>query len=145
MKSIIMAALLIAAVGAGVYFLFFNKKKNSIAANQIQKELIVGKWKLDSLFQSKDQEKLFAALAPMIDSNFKDYSFQFKQDGKILRLIKDSVQKDTTSYEWTKEYQLVFKQQDDSVGTKFTVSKLNQDSLVLLSKDSSIAYFTRFK
>ena len=145
MKSIIMAVLLIAAVGAGVYFLFLNKKKNIIAGNQIQKELIVGKWKLDSLSQSKDQGKLFTALAPMIDSNFKNYSYQFKQDGKILRLIKDSVQRDTTTYEWTKEHQLVFKPQNDSLGTTFTVSKLNQDSLVLLSKDSSIAYFTRFK
>lgn len=144
MKSIIVAVLLIAAVGAGVYFLFFNKKENVIANEQVQKELIIGKWKLDSLVQSKEHPNLFSGLATLIDSNFKNYSYQFQKDGKVLRLLKDSVQKDTTSYEW-KEKQLVFKQQGDSLVTLFTVSKLNQDSLVLLSKDSSVAYFTRFK
>lgn len=144
MKSIIVAVLLIAAVGAGVYFLFFNKKENVIANERVQKELIIGKWKLDSLVQSKEHPNLFSGLAMMIDSNFKNYSYQFQKDGKVLRLLKDSVQKDTTSYEW-KEKQLVFKQQGDSLVTLFTVSKLNQDSLVLLSKDSSVAYFTRFK
>jgi hypothetical protein len=143
MKSIIMAVLLIAAVGAGGYFLFFNKKKNSLVTNEVRQELIIGKWKLDSL--SRDAGKLFTGLAMIIDSNFKNYSYQFKQDGKIFRLLKDSVQKDTTSYEWTKESQIVFKEKGDSVGTKFIVSKLNQDSLVLLSKDSTIALFTRLK
>ena len=142
MKSIIMAVLLIAAVGTGVYFLFFNKKKNSITSDEIKQEFIIGKWKLDSL--SSDPAKLFTGLLTSIDSNFKNYAYQFNQDGKILRLLKDSIQKDTTSYEWTKEHQLVFKQQKDSVGTKFTVSKLNQDSLVL-SRDSSIAFFTKVK
>jgi hypothetical protein len=145
MKSIIMAVLLIAAVGTGVYFLFLNKKKNVLAGNEIQKELIIGTWKLDSLSQSKDAPKLIGGLVTIADTNLANYSYQFKQDGKILRLLRDSVQKDTSTYEWTKEQQLVFKQQDDSTGTKFIVSKLNQDSLVLLSKDSSIAYFTRFK
>lgn len=144
MKSIIMAVLLVAAVGAGVYFLFL-KKKNGIAGNDIQKELIIGKWKLDSLSQSKDAPKLIGGLVTIPDTNLTNYSYQFRQDGKILRLLRDSVQKDTSTYEWTKEQQLVFRQQDDSTATKFMVSKLNQDSLVLLSKDSSIAYFTRFK
>jgi hypothetical protein len=143
MKSIVMAVLLIAAVGTGVYFLFFNRKKNSVVSNEVRQELIIGKWKLDSL--SREAGKLFPGLATIIDSNFKDYSYQFKQDGKIFRLLKDSIQKDTTSYEWTKEHQLVFKQQGDSVETKFTVSKLNQDSLVLHSKDNAIALFTRLK
>lgn len=143
MKSIIVAVLLIAAVGAGVYFLFFNKKENTITNEQVQKELIIGKWKLDSLIKSKEPD-LFSGLGTLIDSNFKNYSYQFQKDGKIIRLLKDSVQKDTTSFEW-KEKQLVLKQQGDSSGTLFTVSKLNQDSLVLLSKDSSVAYFTKLK
>lgn len=145
MKSSIMAVLLIAAVGTGVYFLFFNKKKTEITGNKIQKELIVGKWKLDSLSHVKDPVKLFAGLATMIDSNFSNYAYQFQQDGKVLRLFKDSVQKNSSSYEWTKEDHLLFKEENDSLGTKFTVFKLNKDSLVLQSLDSTMAVLTKVR
>ena len=143
MKSIIMAVLLIAAVGAGVYFLFFNKKKTEITRNEIQKELIVGKWKLDSLSQVKHAAKL--GFATIIDSDFSNYAYQFQQDGKILRLFKDSVQKNSSSYEWTKEDHLLFKDQNDSLGAKFTVFKLNKDSLVIQSLDSTMAFLTKVK
>lgn len=142
MKNVIVAVLLIAATGAGVYFLFFNKKKPGI---EIQKELIVGKWKLDSLSHVKDSVKLFAGLATMIDPDFKNYAYQFRQDGKVLRLLKDSVQKDSSRYEWTDEDHLLFKEQIDSTGTNFIVSKLSKDSLVLELKDSAVAYFTKLK
>ena len=143
MKSIVMAVLLIAAVGAGVYFLFFNKKKTEITGNEIQKEFIVGKWKLDSLSHGKDPVKL--GLAIMIDSNFSNYAYQFQQDGKVLRLFKDSVQKNSFSYEWTKEDHLLLKEENDSLGTKFTVFKLNKDSLVLQSLDSTMAFLTKVR
>lgn len=145
MKSIIMAVLLIAAVGAGVYFLFFHKKETEITGNEMQKELIVGKWKLDSLSQVKAPVKLFAGPATIIDSNFSNYAYQFQQDGKVLRLFKDSVQKNSSRYEWTKEDHLLFKEENDSVGTKFTVFKLNKDSLVLQSVDSTMAFLTKVK
>ena len=145
MKSIIMAVLLIAAVGAGVYFLFLNKKKTEIAGNEIQKELIVGKWKLDSLSQIEGQVKLLAGLVKVIDSNFANYTYQFQQDGKVLRLFKDSVQKNDSRFEWTKDDQLLFKQEADSLGTSFTVSKLSKDSLILQSKHSTTAFFSKVK
>lgn len=142
MKNVIVAVLLIAATGAGVYFLFFNKKKPS---NEIQKELIIGKWKLDSLSHVKDSAKLFTGLAVMIDPDFKNYTYQFRKDGKVLRFLKDNVQKDSSRYEWTDKDHLLFKEQIDSIGTNFIVSKLNKDSLVLELKDSSAAYFTKLK
>ena len=145
MKSIIMAVLLVAAVGTGVYFLFFNKKKTEIPGNEIRKELIVGKWKLDSFSYVNHPVKLFAGFATIVDSNFSNYAYQFQQDGKILRLFKGSVQKNSSSYEWTKEDHLLFKEQNDSLGTKFSVFKLNKDSLVLQSGDSTTAFFTKMK
>lgn len=145
MKSIIMAVLLIAAVGAGVYFLFFNKKKTEITGNEIQKELIVGKWKLDSLSHVKDPVKQFTGFATILDSNFSNYVYHFQHDGKILRLFKGSVQKNSSRYEWTKEDHLLFKGENDSLGTKFSVFKLNKDSLVLQSRDSTTAFFTKMK
>lgn len=143
MKSIITAVLLIAAVGAGVYFLFLNKKKTEITGSEIQKELIVGKWKLDSLSQTKGDAKLFAGLDTMIKSNFVNYAYQFQQDGKVLRLFKDSVQKNDSRFEWTKDDQLLFKQEADSIETSFTVSKLSKDSLILQSKDRTTAFFSK--
>lgn len=145
MKGIIMAVLLIAAVGAGVYFLFLNKKKPEVATRQMQKELIVGKWKLDSISNLKESGKLFAGLATKVDSNFSNYAYEFQKGGKVLRLLKDSVQKNNSHYEWTKEDQLLFKQEADSAGTKFTVSILNKDSLVLQSMDSTTAFFSKAK
>jgi hypothetical protein len=145
MKSIILAVLLIAAIGAGVYFLFFNKKKTEITSNQVQKGLIVGKWKLDSISHVKSPVKLFAGLATIIDSDFSNYAYQFQQDGKIVRLFKDSVQKNSSSYEWANGDHLLFKEANDSLVTKFNVFKLNMDSLVLLSPDSSMAVLTRVK
>ena len=144
MKSIVMAVLLIAAVGAGVYFLFLQKKNTIVQGNQIQKEFIVGKWKLDSLSYRGDTGKIFSAIAPMIDSGFSNYAYQFQPDGNVLRLLKDSVQKDTSRYEWNGD-QLVFVHENDSSRTKFIVSILSKDSLVLQSKDSTIAYFTKAK
>ena len=145
MKSIMMAVLLIAAVGAGVYFLFLNKKKTGIAGHEIQKELIIGKWKLDSLSQTKGEAKLFAGPDPIVKSNFSNYAYQFQQDGKVLRLFKDSVQKNNSRFEWTKNDQLLFKQEADSLETSFTVSKLSKDSLILQSKDSTTAFFSKAK
>ena len=141
MKSIMMAVLLIAAVGTGVYFLFLNKKKTGIAGNEIQKELIIGKWKLDSLSQSIGEAKLFAGLDTII--NFSNYAYQFQQDGKVLRLFKDSVQKNDSRFEWTKDDQLLFRQEADSIETSFTVSKLSKDSLILQSKDRTTAFFSK--
>jgi hypothetical protein len=138
-----MAVLLIAAVGAGVYFLFFNKKKTEITGNEIQKELIVGKWKLDSLSHVKDA--VIPGFATNIDSDFSNYAYQFQHDGKILRLFKDSVQKNSSIYEWTKDDHLLFKEENDSSGTKFIVFKLNRDSLVLQSVDSAMAFLTKVK
>jgi len=143
MKSIITAVLLIAAVGAGVYFLFLSKKKRAVANNEIRKDLIIGKWKLDSLSPMKDTVQFFAGLRKADTSDFTDYSYQFQPDGKVLRLFKDSVQKDNSSYEWTNDDTLLFKQNRDSAATKFIVSKLNRDSLILQSMDSTIAFFRR--
>ena len=44
--------LLIAAAGAATFFLL--QKKNKAAKSYIQKDLIIGKWKLDSLYNLKD-------------------------------------------------------------------------------------------
>ena len=48
----VFVGLLIVAAGAAILFLL--QKKNNPARTYIQKDLIIGKWKLDSLYNLKD-------------------------------------------------------------------------------------------
>lgn len=121
--------LLIVAAGAGVFILLRNKKKPA-AANQINKEWIIGKWKADA---GKD--------AP-----FSQYSYYFLEDGKIVRSLNDSARADTSHYEWNKKNELLWKENvSDSAGKTFSVVKLTKDSLQVLGADSSTILFTKSK
>jgi hypothetical protein len=140
MKKTILAVILLAAAGGTVYYFLQNKKSSS---NSIQKELIVGKWKMDSLYEKSDSNDLFTSIMGMIDSNLFHYDYDFQKDGHILKLLKASVQKDTSHYEWSGKNVLLWKEYGDSIGESLTVSKLTTDSLVLQTKDSTTIYFRR--
>ena len=140
MKKIILAVILLAAAGGIVYYFLQNKKTSSYS---IQKELIIGKWKMNSLHEGKDSANLFVGIMGMIDSNLFHYDYDFRKDGDILKLLKDSVQKDISFYEWTKQDVLVWKEKGDSIGEPLTIAKLTTDSLVLQTKDSTTIYFKR--
>ena len=128
MKNVLIGLLIVAA-GTGAFFLLRNKKKPA-AANEINKELIVGKWKADA---GKD-------------SVFNQYSYDFLKDGKIVRSLTDSVKADTAHYEWNKNNELIWKEKTgDSTGKLFAVVKLTQDSLQIQSKDSATILFTKLK
>lgn len=142
MKKTILAVILMAAAGGAAYFLL-QKKKSS--ANHIQQELIIGKWKLDSLYEGKDSAALFVGIMGMVDSNLVNYDYDFRKDGYILKFLKDSMQKDTTRFEWTKDNDLLWKEPGDSSGQKLAVTKLNKDSLLLQSNDSTVFYFSRLR
>ena len=98
---------------------------------------------MDSLYDEKDSSNLFTGIMGMIDSNLFHYDYDFRKDGNILKLLKDSVQKDTSRYEWTRQNVLLWKEQGDSIGESLTVSKLTSDSLVLQTRDSTTIYFKR--
>ena len=122
--------LLIIAAGAGVYF-FVLKKKNSTTGTTINKELIIGKWKVDA----------------GNDSVLSQYRYDFTKEGNVLRSPNDSAAVAVTSYyEWNKKNELVWKETAaDSAGKVFAVVKLTQDSLQVLSKDSATILFTKVK
>ena len=123
--------LLIVAAGTGAFFLL--RKKNKPEPIAFNKELIVGKWKVNSL-------------EPGTDSSFRIYRYEFLESGNILRSLNDSVKADTAYYEWNKEQELIWKEkQADKAGNVFAVLTLNADSLQLQSKDSSVLLFTRLK
>ena len=81
------------------------------------------------------------------DSNFNKYHYDFKTDGTVLKSLSDSVNADTSRYEWTKNNELIWKENpNDTTNALFIVTKLNSDSLLLVkSKDSSIFYFSKLK
>ena len=123
--------LLVVAAGAGI-FLLLNKKKNTTEVETINKELIIGKWKTNSVLPS--------------DSTFSLYSYNFQKEGIILMSLNDSAKADTSHYQWNKKNDLVWKgKATDSTGETFSIVKLTQDSLQLQAVDSSTVLFTKVK
>lgn len=130
MNKLIIGLLTVAA-GAGI-FLLLRKKKETITANSINKEWIVGKWKPDAVSTN--------------DSDFSKYQFDFQKNGNVLKSLNDSVKADTSHYEWNKASELVWKEKaNDSTGKVYVVIKLTQDSLQVQSADSSTILFTKAK
>lgn len=124
--------LLIVAAGAGIFFLLKKKKATSEPVIAIKRELIIGKWKTEA--------------QPGNDSTFKDYQYEFSKDGNIVRLLNDSTIVDSSFYAWNKESNLEWKKNAvDSTGVLYKVVQLTDDSLQLVSKDSSVILFTRLK
>ena len=135
--------LLIVAVGAGAFYLF-NKQKTENNTG-IQTELITGKWKLDSISPGKDSNSTMGWIM-MLDSNLMKYDYEFKKNGDLLISLRDSLQADSSHYEWNKKQQLVLKdKKTDSTAEILDVVALNKDSLRLIDKDSSFILFTRLK
>jgi len=143
MKKIILAVILVAAAGGITYYLLQKKKQN--ITQQFKQEQIIGKWKLDSLSATNDSSLVIIALIGTLDSNFLKYHYDFRKEGIVVRSLDDSVQKDTARYEWTKEKQLLWKEQGDSTGNPVIVTTLTKDSLVLKAKDSTTYYFKKAK
>jgi len=135
--------LLIVAAGAGAFFFLRNKKQSNEV--QVNKELLVGKWKLQSFQAGKDSGKIFlTGITGPIDSNQSKYDYEFT-NGDVVRSVGDSVKKTISYYEWKKN-QLVWKDDPkDSTGNTLQVSKLNKDSLQLQGDDSTVVLFTKLK
>jgi hypothetical protein len=141
----LLAGLLIAAIGAGAFFFLRNKKSETNAL--FQKDLLIGKWKIDSLHvKAKDSSAAFTAVISAPDSNFSRYHYDFRADGNVLTSVMDSAKADTSHYEWSKKNELVWKEHpNDSTSEIFVVAKLNSDSLLLQSMDSAVLFFSRLK
>ena len=128
--------LLVVAAGAGI-FLLLRKKKETTVANDIQKELIIGKWKSDAVMAN--------------DSNFSKYQFDFQKDGNVIRSLNDYVKADTSHYEWNKGNEMLWsgwtplekEKAGDSTAKVYVVTKLTKDSLQVQAADSSTVQFVK--
>lgn len=92
-----------------------------------------------------DSPGLIIALIGTLDSNLLKFAYDFREDGKVLHMLNDSVINDSATYYWTNKKNLVFKEQGASIGDSLNVEKLNKESLVLRSKDSTTMYFKKAK
>jgi hypothetical protein len=121
----LLIGLLIIAAGVGAFFYFRNKKQSS-TENSIQKELLVGKWKMESIQTGKDSSNSFlVGMMGTVDSNLLKYGYEFTKDGNIFRSIGDSITKDSSRYEWNKKDQLVWKDNfKDSVALPYKFLRL---------------------
>ena len=127
----LLIGLLLVAAGAGAYFLLKKKKEQPVS--NINKEWIIGKWKT-------------VQYQPAVDSLQPMYQYDFLKEGTVLRSLSDTVKADTTHYEWSKNNDLVMKQNaSDSASQTFTVVRLTIDSLQLRSADSVEIIFTKLK
>ena len=144
MKKVFIGLLIVAA-GAGIFFLF--QKKNKPAKGYVQKDLIIGKWKLDSLYSLKDSgSNVMPDVMELVDPHLKKYEYEFTKGGAVGLWLKDSLTKDSIRYEWIKEDQFAWKEYPANKTIEvFDVSVLNRDNLSIQSKDSVILLFTKAK
>lgn len=145
MNKLLIGLLLLAAAG-GAFFLL-KKKKEQPVATAINKEWIIGKWKIGNFQPGKDPHAaLFTGVMGLVDSNMLKYQYEFTTTGSILTSRGDSVTTDSLHYEWNKEDQLVWKEEPgDSTGNIFSVLKLSKDSLQVQTADSATFLFTKMK
>jgi hypothetical protein len=138
--------LLIVAAGTGAFFLLQEKNKTS-NNDGIQRDLIIGKWKLNALEPGNDSSQAaMVAFVMALDSNLTKYQYEFNRQGSLLLSFGDSLSGDSSRYEWDKEHQLVVKDsRTDSIADILKVALLNKDSLRLVDKDSSSLLFTRLR
>ena len=148
MKKLILAVILVAAVGGVAYYLL-QKKKQDNPVTTIDKELVIGKWKIDSLVSQKDSTKDgLALLLFAMDSNARKQVYDFQTNGRVfVSLPNDTLsKKDTSSFAWGKDKELLWKDNySDSTSESMTVIKLDKKDLVLLSADSTLIYFKKVK
>ena len=145
MKKVFIGLLILTAGAAGIFL--FQKKDKPITGNNIQKDRVIGKWKLDSILLPKDSNNNFTAgIMGIVAPDLMKYHYEFKKDGAISVSMGDSLTKDSSRYEWNKKDQLVWKEYPaDTAGDIFTISTLNNDSLALQSEDSVILLFRKLK
>jgi hypothetical protein len=133
--------LLIVAAGAGTFY--FLQQDKSKSENLFEKDLLVGKWKIDSIYnQSKDSTWPYWILA-FKDSVFRQYHFDFQKEGGIVQSRDGAVAADTSYFEWKKNELLIKETAKDSTGESFAIGKLGKDTLILQSKDSALFVLTR--
>jgi hypothetical protein len=141
MKNVFIV-LLIAAIGAGVYYYFNQKQKGSLST---PKALILGKWKLDSMADKHiDTTRRWDALFISLDSAFRNYEVEVKKDIFISKSPNEEM-KDTGYYQFADHVNVLTWSNRDTTRAKWSIERLDSAILILMDKDSTFFYFQRMK
>ena len=101
--------LLVVAAGAATFYVLQNKKTET--DKPVEKELLVGKWQMDSIYTPATDSSLLSLLAiTPKDSSFYQYRFDFQKTGTIVHIPADSAKADTSYYAWGKKNELFIKE-----------------------------------
>jgi hypothetical protein len=144
MKKIILAVILLAAVGGAVYL--YSQRNREIEPSPLTsyKETIIGDWKIDSI--AANDSKSMGLLLLSLDSNLTNYTFRFAEDGVITQLLNDSIVPQRSKYEWKDSSQLIILEGDSLTDKELMqVIKLTPDQLDLRSDDSAVIHFRKKK
>jgi hypothetical protein len=131
--------LLIAAVGVGVYF-YFSKKQKISSVNS--SELIVGKWKVDSLVFKKDTSIAGNLFSHLFDSSLNKYEVEFRKDSLILKTYEGRVE-DTSRYQFSNDTTLFISSINDGDKEMWNITRLDSSVMIARDKDSAAFYFKR--
>lgn len=130
MKKTFIGLLIIAAAGAGI-FLYLQKMSNTVTTAEIRKELLIGRWQVESFQPAKDS----------LQANFR---CAISPDGLFLRSAGDSLKTDSLHYEWTNNNELLVKE-NDSTSISYVITRLTADSLQWQTPDSVQTLLTKLK
>lgn len=144
MKKIILAVILLAAAGGAVYY-FLTQKKAGIPQQTSFKQMLLGEWKIDSVALSKkDSGNAIALFALALDSNFLKYTYDFKEDGTIIKMLGDSTLAEKNSYQLKDSVTIVFTEEGGTVESfELKLSANEKKWFVLMDKDSTNYYFKK--
>lgn len=140
MKNVFIV-LLLAAIGAGVYFYFSKRQKPS----SNPQELILGIWKVDSVVDKRDESSMVRdGLLSALDSTLKNYEIEFQKD-ILISQTHDGEMKDTSLYEFHDGRNLSTWGRNDTAKTKWSIQRIDSTRLIVRDQDSALFYLQRMK
>lgn len=144
MKQIFIV-LLIAAIGAGVYF-YFNRQTHAKVNQQTEyRDLIVGTWSFDSLsIGSTPTLSWEKSILSFADSTLKSQQLQFRSDSLLFKVAGNKIQ-DTAHFHFSENKDLFTWNDSDTTKEKFNIVKLDSSSLILKDTSNAVFYFQRTK
>ncbi|MBS1654715.1 MAG: hypothetical protein JSU05_07720, partial [Bacteroidetes bacterium] len=92
MKKILFGLLLVAAAAVIFYFFYFKKTPGQLTAQQTPAEMIIGKWKIDSLEPLNAKDSILNAFTIMFsnrDSNLHHYELDFAKEGIVIQRLNE--------------------------------------------------------
>lgn len=143
MKKMLWIAILMAATGGALYYLFGMNEKDKAPGNSVQ-QTITGEWKIDSVAMSKkDSTKTIALLVLALDTNFTKYSYAVHEDGRIIKKLGDSTLAEKIRYQIKDSTGIVIHEDGDSTSFELKFTEKQKDGFVLMDKDSTVYFFKR--